>query len=237
MTDDDMFAAVRDCLTTARDRVAGERMARSPGAIIGRARRRRLRQGLTATAVVMVAAVAFTQVPGGGQGTTPVRLAAWTVVHKPDGRVRVTIRELRDPAGLQRELLADSVPAAVRFNHQLSRDHGRIFISTMVLHPPCFYPMPGLQALRLMRRIFPPSTRASGQIVFVINPSAIPAGIGLWIGVSRPVRGGPQYLAEATLVYPGGRCPSRIPTRFAYDVTLPILPTSFTIPIPGPNHK
>ena len=43
------------------------------------------------------------------------QLAAWTVTNQADGGIRVTIRELRDPAGLQRTLRADGVPASVTF--------------------------------------------------------------------------------------------------------------------------
>ncbi|MBO0833573.1 MAG: hypothetical protein J2P29_16555, partial [Actinobacteria bacterium] len=47
---------------------------------------------------------------------------AWTVVKRPDGVVLVKISQLRDPAGLQRALRADGIPAAVAFQsaHQMS---------------------------------------------------------------------------------------------------------------------
>jgi hypothetical protein len=41
-----------------------------------------------------------------------VQLAAWTVVQQPGGIIHVTIRELRDPAGLQAALRADGVRPA-----------------------------------------------------------------------------------------------------------------------------
>jgi len=49
--------------------------------------------------------------PAGHQPTT--QLAAWTVVRQADGTVSITIRKFRDPAGLQRKLRADGVPASV----------------------------------------------------------------------------------------------------------------------------
>ena len=54
-------------------------------------------------------------------GQPPARhpLAAWTVVKQADGKVSVTIRQFRDPAGLQRKLRADGVPASVIFNPRL----------------------------------------------------------------------------------------------------------------------
>lgn len=147
--------------------------------------------------------------------------APWTVTTKPREQISVTIRELRDPAGLQRRLRADGVRASVRFHIEISKDHGRIFVGPLVHNPRCNYPLRALQGLRLMARIFPHSNEASGQIVFVINPSAIPAGTELWIGATRPVRGGPQWLADASLIYPSGRCPSGKPTRFAFYTPLP----------------
>ena len=48
----------------------------------------------------------------------PGRLAAWTVTRQADGSIQVTFRELRDPAGLQRTLRADGVPASVTFTGQ-----------------------------------------------------------------------------------------------------------------------
>lgn len=44
-----------------------------------------------------------------------VAAAAWTVAKQADGNIHVTIRQLRDPAGLQRTLRADGVPAIVTF--------------------------------------------------------------------------------------------------------------------------
>ena len=44
--------------------------------------------------------------------------AAWTVATQADGNIRVAIRELRDPAGLQRTLRADGVPVSVTFTGQ-----------------------------------------------------------------------------------------------------------------------
>ena len=120
MNDDELLAAVRDCLTTARDRVAGEQLERPVLAIISRARRRRLRQSLTTTATAAIVAVAaFALLLPGSSGrshhTTSVRLAAWTVIDEPGGKIGVTIRELNDPAGLQRRLRADGVPVTIRY--------------------------------------------------------------------------------------------------------------------------
>ncbi len=46
-----------------------------------------------------------------------VQLTAWTVVTQANGNVVVTIRELRNPGGLQHKLRADGIPASVIFSH------------------------------------------------------------------------------------------------------------------------
>ncbi len=203
MIDDDMLAAVRECLTTARGRVAGEQLAHPAGAIISRARRRRLRRGLSAAvaAAVLVAVMASAQLPrSGGQGPVPVRLAAWTVIRKPGGEIRVTIRELRDLGGLQRWLRADGVAATVSFS-SFGPD-------SWPVHRPCYYPRRQSQAgkaERLMSKILPQDTSASRQTAFTINPFAIPAYIGLWIEIRPPARH-VRFVVAITLVY-AGRCP------------------------------
>jgi len=58
---------------------------------------------LAITGAVLVSG-AGTCAGGGGQ---TVWLAAWTVLRRADGDIPVTIREWRDPAGLQRTLRAD----------------------------------------------------------------------------------------------------------------------------------
>ena len=40
-------------------------------------------------------------------------LAAWTVAKQANGDITVTVRQLRDPSGLQSTLRADGVPASV----------------------------------------------------------------------------------------------------------------------------
>jgi hypothetical protein len=202
MTDDDVLAAVRDCLTAARDRAAGEQMTHPARTIIARARRRRLRQGLSAAAAAtVIVAVAAPALLPGSRGAGPARLAAWTVTTRPGGQVTVTIRELRDPAGLQRQLRADGVPATVRFTGEGPRR--------------ClYYPLPPRQNFRLQDRIFPQASSTSGHTAFTINTTAIPARIGLWITLSPPAtraahdgRRNTVFSATWTLVYASGHCP------------------------------
>jgi hypothetical protein len=210
MTDENVLAAVRDCLTTARDSVASEQMARPAGDIIARARRRRMRHGLAgaATAAVLAALAAPALLPGNdGHGASPARLAAWTVTTEPGGELAVTIRELRDPVGLQRQLRTDGVPATVRFTGQTPRR--------------ClYYPLSPRQGSRLQARIFAQTRNTSGQTAFTINTTAIPARIGLWITVSPPRGRAAQdgqrstYFAAAwTLVYASGHCTPTKPAQ------------------------
>ncbi len=132
MSDTDVLSAVRDSLS-------GMPIASPPDveAIMarGRARRhRRLIPGVTGTlATAAVGALAVTALApashqagqlaskqAGRQASRQpaVRLAAWTVTKLADGNISVTIRELRDPAGLQSTLRADGVPASVTFAGQ-----------------------------------------------------------------------------------------------------------------------
>ena len=83
---------------------------------------RRLAAGITAGAAgaAVVLSLGLSGVFGSAsrQPSHPAhaQLAAWTVVKQADGTVLVKIREFRDPAGLQRRLRADGVPANVTFN-------------------------------------------------------------------------------------------------------------------------
>jgi hypothetical protein len=151
-----------------------------------RERQRKLRIRAAATAGTAAAAAAAvttaTLVPGGG--TAGVKLAAWTVAKEPGGTVAITLRELRDPAGLRRALRADGVPARVTFvNHPFEPA-----TNGPPVPPPCRAPSLSDQAnAELQGRILPPPVPASASggvvkstgAVVAIRPSAIPPGIGL----------------------------------------------------------
>jgi hypothetical protein len=150
---------------------------------------------LTATAIWQLAAA-------------PAAAAApWSVTRGPHGKLTLAIRELRDPAGLQRRLLADGVPATVRFTGQTPRS--------------ClYYPLSRGQDVRLMDKIFPQTSSTSGQTAFTIGTAAIPARIGLWITVSPPAAQAAQdrprsaqFSASWTLVYASGHCPPGKPAQ------------------------
>ena len=166
MNDDELITMLRE----QRDKVP---MNTPVEQIISRGRvvRARRRVPVVAGALGAAAAVAFAVTaalpashPASGPGA---QLAAWTVAKQADGSIRVTIRELRDPAGLQHTLRADGVPASVTFTGQ--RD------------PVCQgYPGGGSQSQRrhLLSSV---ATPAEGRNAMVIHPSALPSGAGLQI--------------------------------------------------------
>jgi len=212
MNDDDVLTAVRDCLTAARDSHAAVRMQHPAEAIRAQVTRRRRRRGLAAgmTTLAAVALGVTMLLPRGG--LAPAKLTAWTVSTRPGGQVIVTIRQLRDPAGLQQTLRAHGVPATVRFtNHN---------------PPDClYYPLSPAQGFRLQARIFPRATSGqAGTTAFTINTPAIPPRIGLWITVSpaaaRPSHNGTSTLtfsAGWTLIYASGQCPQRGPAKSSFE--------------------
>jgi hypothetical protein len=167
MNDDELITILRD----QRDKVP---MNTPVEQIIsrGRAVRARRRVPVVAGALGAAAAVAFA-VSAAPPASHPVsgpraQLAAWTVARQADGSIRVTIRELRDPAGLQRTLRADDVPASVTFTDQRN--------------PACHdYLGGGSQSQRrsLLSSVATPS--AGGRDAMVIHPSALPSGAGLQI--------------------------------------------------------
>jgi hypothetical protein len=145
--------------------------------------------GAVAAVVLAMTALVPAGRPAGHQPTA--QLAAWTVVKQADGNISVTIRELKDPAGLQRTLRADGVPASVTLVNQQNEAcqpypggtprHGvtpllkRVFpvpYENLSLTPPPAQPTQG-----------PPPAPPSSSIV-VIDPSALPGHAGVQIGVS-----------------------------------------------------
>jgi hypothetical protein len=141
----------------------------------GRAVRARRRVPVVAGALGAAAAVAIAvsvALPASHPASHPAsgpraQLAAWTVDRQADGSIRVTIRELRDPAGLQRTLRADGVPASVTFTDQRN--------------PACQgYPVSGSQSQRrhLLSSV---ASFGGGRDVMVIHPTALPSRAGLQI--------------------------------------------------------
>jgi hypothetical protein len=203
-TEDIVDAAAEDRIL--RQILSSSRDLPTPGGIPPGARNRQLIRrvpgtvarpvalGLVAAGVMAAVILTVTAlVPAGHQASRPprVQLAAWTVVKLADGNIYVHIRELRDPAGLQRRLRADGIPASVTF---LDRQN-----------PSC---QPYHAGMALLNVVFPGSYRLkpppSG--VIVIHPQGLPGDAGVQLGGSfrqPPAAGG---VAAPVLVYASHQC-------------------------------
>jgi hypothetical protein len=161
---DDMIT--RDLITTVREPFAGVRMGAPVDAVVARGqairRRRRVRAITGAVAAVAAASalVAVAALPG--SRPAPVNLTAWTVITQPSGTVAVTIRDLRDPAGLQRALRAHGVPAIVRFYPPGSP------------MPGCVTSVPSRLATIEGRVFVQPPAASHGRYLLFIDPAAVP---------------------------------------------------------------
>lgn len=199
MNDDELMTAVRDSF-------AGVHSATPVEQIVRRSRAVRARQRIPALAgalaVAAGAAIAVTMLLPGHQPGGPVtaRLAAWTVARQADGSISVTIRELRNPAGLQRTLRADSVPASVTFfgrqnpacqpyPHRRGQDRSETQRQTIIMGTPGG----GSSSDTVVRPMVPPGGQFTG---LSIDPSALPRGVGLQIGagpVGHRLSVGPRF--------------------------------------------
>lgn len=155
----------RDVMTAVREPFAGVRMTTPADVVVtrGRSIRRHRRQAAGAAGAAVVAALAlaiFAILPASRPAS--VRLAAWTVTTEPSGIVAVTIRDLRDPAGLQRALQAHGVPATVRFH------------SEGALMPSCVTAVPSTLATIENRVFVQPPAASGGGVLLYVNPAAVP---------------------------------------------------------------
>ena len=181
-----------ELITAVRESVTGVHTATPVEQIITRGRAMRARRRIPplagAMTVVIAAVLAVTVLLPGHQSASHqsgIQLAAWTVVKRADGTVLVTIRELRDPAGLQRRLRADGVPASVTFSGQMPRSCRR-------------YPV---DAARI-NRVY--TVRQEERFpVMVIHPSALPPGAGVQI---NPPAHQPIIRAAIGLVHASPQC-------------------------------
>jgi len=196
MNDNELITAVKESVTAVHMHVPTEQ-------IVSRSRtiraRRRIPGAAGALAVVAGTALALTTLlPSGHRPDHPAsaQLTAWTVAKQTDGNIRVTIRELRNPAGLQSTLRADGVPASVTFIGQQD--------------PACQpYPYSGTKSQRRhllgsVYTFFPPNYK-----VMVIHPSALPSGAGVLISVLfqhyQPPHGG-SFAITGGLVKTSPQC-------------------------------
>jgi hypothetical protein len=180
MNDNELMTAVRESFTGVQSRTPVEQIVSRSRAVRAR---RRIPGAAGALAVVAGAAVAATALVPGSHLVKP-QLAAWTVAKLADGSISVTIRELRDPAGLQARLRADGVPANVQFT---PARHGQ--------PNPC-QEYNGSQALQhKVIQNLRPAHRGEQTVFLIIHPSALPGGAGVGLQVS----GG-----AGTVSHPGG---------------------------------
>jgi hypothetical protein len=197
MNANNTVAVVRDSLAMAKDSLAGVHMNTPPDAIArnGRARRRWHRlTGLTGAIAVMAGtALAVTALAPSGHTASQsghpashprtAQLAAWTVAKQANGDIKVTIRQLSDPSGLQGTLRADGVPANV---------------TSLAQHDPSCRPYPQTQAL--FESIYQAQKAAgSGNTILIIHPSALPGGAGVQIAAAVDQQVGNRGLYPAAV--------------------------------------
>jgi hypothetical protein len=116
-----------------------------------------------------------------------VRLAAWTVTRQAGGNIKVSFRELADPAALQRTLRADGVPVSVTFTGRQNPACQPYSLPAGQSFWP-YGPKPGpVSALGLGFRFTKPNLKNAYTTppdelpALVISPSALPSGAGLEI--------------------------------------------------------
>ena len=187
MNDDELITAVKESVTGVHMNIPAEQIESRSRQIRAR---RRIPIMAGALAVAAAAALAVTTLlPGSHQPS--VHLTAWTVAEQTGGNISVTIRELHNPAGLQRKLRADGVPASVTFAGQKN--------------PSCrAYPA----GLALIDKVFPRHQGAPSSVI-VIRPSALPTGTGVYLdaGFSQhPPPGGARIMIGVALVHASQRC-------------------------------
>ncbi|HEV2370882.1 MAG TPA: hypothetical protein VGS19_01825 [Streptosporangiaceae bacterium] len=116
----------------------------------------------------------------------PARLMAWSVTRHADGVVYVTIRELRDPAGLQRRLRAVGIPASVTFSGR--PNPSCTYITSQAWNKVFGFPgtaTPSTARLHPSITVAGPTAAFSGLPALVqIHRQAIPPRVGIALNVS-----------------------------------------------------
>jgi hypothetical protein len=195
MNDEPTLTALRHRLDEVRDSLGGVHMTVPASEIFATDRRRRTRHWLAAGAgaTAAVAVAVGVALPASHPASEPgARLAAWTVTRQADGNIEVSFfgePGLRDPAGLQRALRADGVPASVTFIGQ-QNPACQPFPSPS--SPPSFRRPPGPfpAAPGPLGRVLGPFFDKPRGVATVIHPSALPSGAGLQIAVMRGIPAG-----------------------------------------------
>lgn len=171
MNDDELITVVRDAFTSVHSATPLQQIVHRSHAMRFRLWVPRLAGALAAAAAVGIAVPVLLPTSHRATHLPVVQLAAaWTVTRQADGNVSVTIREFRDPAGLQSRLRADGVPASVIFNeHRLNPCHS-------------YRPSGNLRQLHsAVSSIAVPGQPQGHAATIVIHPSALPNGSGVQI--------------------------------------------------------
>jgi hypothetical protein len=165
MNNDELITMVRESVTGVHMTIPEEQIVSRSAAIRAR---RRIPAAAGALAVAGGAALAVTAlVPSGHQAGHPVsvRLAAWTVTRQASGDIDVTINQLKNPAGLQTTLRADSLPVNVSFSGPAPSASCQPYNNV------------SKSVLSAVVQLSPGGKSAH----FAIDPSALPSGTGLAI--------------------------------------------------------
>jgi hypothetical protein len=174
MNDDELITMVRESFTGVHSATpVNQIVQRSRGV-----RARRFLPGVAAAAAVAAGTALAVSMLAPASHQPTAQLAAWTVVRQADGTVAVTIRQFRDPAGLQRELRADGVPASVIFNPKLP-PHAPFRDLFRVKNNPCHAYSGGQGQLLKVVRGGRPHPLQERSTVSVIHLSALPSGAGV----------------------------------------------------------
>jgi len=217
MNDDELTTMVRESFTGVHTTTPAEQIVSR-----GRTARawRRIPALAGALAVAAAAALAVTSLlPSTHQAAGPqpaAQLAAWTVTRQADGTIRVTIRELTNPAGLQGKLRADGVPASVTLIGQQNPSCRRYPASPGLLQQVISRTFEVLPTTHQGPPANMPDQALSLVIVMLIHPSALPSGTGVQLATTftllPPVvaNGGVGNVAhgdvEQGLVYASAQC-------------------------------
>jgi hypothetical protein len=216
MNDNELMTAVRESFTSVHVTTPVEQVTRRGRALRARRRIPVLAGALTVAAGAAVATTSLLPSTPQTSHQPTVPLAAWTVAKQSDGTIQVTIRRLSNPAGLQRQLRADGVPASVTLIGQQNPScrpyrASRTLLDSVMTHTFEILPTPH----------HGPPTGLPGSvlnlvIVMEIHPSALPSGTGVQLATTftllPPVttNGGTQHVARtgvATgLVYASPQC-------------------------------
>jgi hypothetical protein len=205
VSNDHTLTALKDRLAQVRDSLGEAHPSVPASAIIARARRRRVCRRLIPAMTGVLAAAAGAAVavavllPASHPASHPprIQLAAWTVTRQPGGVISVSLRELRDPAGLQATLRADGVPANVTF-----------WAGGPPYPPsPCQVDPAGAPGSALHANVFENPPYPGPGIGVDIRPSALPTGTGVYlIGAFSPTPTTRATGLSDGLVYASQQC-------------------------------